>query len=329
MSRRQDIPLKDRAHKGWYGGYFPYRYGTVPGTGDLNLRSRITLAGPKLDKGKPEKAKPIRGERRETIITRLVEGMRDWRATPFENEGPYLHGIRSALCLDGHGWQAANDEAVVMVGSALSLLGAERPTWDQGQRYYAERRDKCLHCGGAIEGLETRAMQFCSEMCAKSALEERNGLRKTYEDKVYAAAHRFMGKSRTKPRKCVWCDRAFHPQKDSTSQKFCSIPCVLAYGRINKNPSVERPATCIFCGIEYRYIPGETVHASSCTQTCRSAHALLKRGGEVKRLKPHTFDHFFTMPINASPRPLTPQAFDWMMMEAGCTITGEVDKMAP
>lgn len=71
-------------------------------------------------------------------------------------------------------------------------------------------------------------------------------------------------------------------------------------------------------------MPGETPYTFYCTETCRSAYALLKRSGEVKRLKAYTFDHFFTMPINALSRPLTPQAFDWMMIEAGCEIVGEV-----
>lgn len=45
---------------------------------------------------RPGKVQPIyRGEKREHMVSKIMDIMRDWRSSPFEHEGSYHHGLRS------------------------------------------------------------------------------------------------------------------------------------------------------------------------------------------------------------------------------------------
>ncbi|OWK20076.1 hypothetical protein AJ88_33085 [Mesorhizobium amorphae CCBAU 01583] len=55
---------------------------------------------------------PIFGaDKRKHVVNQMMDVMADWRLSPFEFEGSCRAGLRSALCLAGHSWQRADDEA--------------------------------------------------------------------------------------------------------------------------------------------------------------------------------------------------------------------------
>lgn len=305
--------------KGVFGGYTQYRYGVIGyGHTKENLRSRISLAN-----SEKTQSRVFRGERRKNVIDAIVDEMRDWRSSPFEQEASLQHGIRSTLCLHGYSWLISQTEAEALVSAALTILGAERPSWDQGQRWYAESRDQCLHCGKLLDVPALKAVHFCGEVCARASLERRDYHRRNETDKTYAAARRIVQKSKTKPRTCAWCGTLFHPVREKSAQKCCSFSCGSKLGHQRK-PREVRTLSCAYCGCDFQTT---SVRAIYCSNGCQACATKLKNGTVPTFLSCRIFDYYFTVPINATARPLTPQSFDWMMLEQGCAIVGEVKKL--
>ena len=109
------------------------------------------------------------GESRTHAREGILDKLRDWRLSPFENEASCRTGIRQTLCLKGHGWQVSDVTAESIVSEGLHLLGAERPDWNEGQRHYSIPRENCVRCGCAIdEADQTRGYRFCSTVCARA-----------------------------------------------------------------------------------------------------------------------------------------------------------------
>lgn len=87
----------------------------------------------------------------------------------FGLEGPLRAALRAHLCLRGWGWIDAHRASVDVVRGALMLLGAERPSWNEGQADYAIseailiERTRCKHCGNTLpEGQR----KYCHRGCA-------------------------------------------------------------------------------------------------------------------------------------------------------------------
>src|SRR5690606_16914077 len=78
------------------------------------------------------------------------------------------HEMRSGLCLRGWPWADADAAAAEIVAAALNMVGARRPTWQQGQPEYVqfgvvlEERTRCVVCGWKLpEGHRL----YCSPTC--------------------------------------------------------------------------------------------------------------------------------------------------------------------
>ncbi len=102
------------------------------------------------------------------LIDQTAAIMRRGEPTNFAFEGFMRHGLRSGLCLRGWSWADADDMAADIVRSALSQIGAKRPTVQQGQPEWTQegviliKRERCIRCGWALpEG----HWKFCSRRC--------------------------------------------------------------------------------------------------------------------------------------------------------------------
>lgn len=247
-------------------------------------------------KKEPPPHKPIFGkQKRKHVIDRIVDELRDWRVTVFEKEGPLVAGIRSSLCLQGHGWTSAHREAVSLVSEALNIVGAERPTWVQGQREYTERDGHCYHCGGELpedadEG--RRKTFFCSAECAKGAMIRWGGRDWSRYCEIYAGAHRVINRSKTTVRTCEECSRSFSPEREAYEQRYCSISCY--HKGMLKLPAVIRKV-CVVCSAE---ILAKTSKAKYCSKRCESKQSRINYLARQKAkstiyLTPELFDRLF------------------------------------
>lgn len=174
--------------------------------------------------------------RQSEIIRFATEFLREGFPTVFALEGACRTGLRSGLCLEGWNWQAADTAASQAVSLALSFLGAERPTWEQGQPEYTQygvmalSRSRCVNCGGALSG--DQAM-YCSRNCAVSARNARadEDAKAIKRAKVYAFYAEWSAKQPEQP--CIGCLDTFRPKRPG--QRYCSKPCANRANAGDKN----------------------------------------------------------------------------------------------
>ncbi|PZU76076.1 MAG: hypothetical protein DI546_07990 [Rhizobium sp.] len=193
------------------------------------LDSYLTARKERLLKGKPKKpAQIIKGPRRQAVINEVMDRLGDWRMSPFENQGALHAGLRSAFCISGNTWLASEIEAASIVGESLRMIGAEYPTWDQGQPEHTIPDEQCKKCGGpmpedAREGL--RRYRFCSNECSRAALVFRtyeNGWRNST---LAWSAYRMVLKTKTAPRECPVCKSTFSVVRQLSDAVYCSKAC--------------------------------------------------------------------------------------------------------
>ncbi len=234
---------------GYWSGYGDYRYGE---------RRPVTLAGQK------PKAKIQNEAKRKHLISRVIDGMRDWRCTPFENEGPMRAGLRSGFCSMGHGWGDADKEADVVISHALRRIGAVRPTWDEGQPSHTDSPDFCSWCRGPMDDEDrTRGQRFCSAECAAIAIQQRDRKSNKYMGTVLRSAVRLVTKATAPPRDCEYCGDTF--RSDREDARFCSPVCV---SRWQKGDLLLKDIVCQGCG---KTAKPSNRGARFCSHSCASA----------------------------------------------------------
>lgn len=246
------MATKGEKNHNWRHGFFTglteYRYGTKP----------------KLANGQ----QILKGEKRDRTVSEVMDTLRDWRSSPFEHEAAARAGLRSALCLDGHRWALADLEAGRIVSEALLLLGAERPTWEEGQREYTVAPENCSWCGCEVPEeltVSQRKTRFCSDVCARSALQHRDFKVRSMQDAAYAAAYDAIARSRNSKRKCEQCGKLFRPLM--AGGRFCSHECSTDF----KIKLV--PKECPICNQVFKPVGAAVVY---CSRACKDvAHRRL------------------------------------------------------
>ena len=193
------------------GGNWPeYRYGTA----------------------KPVVHRPIyRGQRRKIVVDQVMDILRQWRLSPFENEGACRASLRSALCTKGYEWQRSDTEAESIISEGLHLLGAKRPSYAAGQWEYSVSPDYCARCHSPLDDeTKTRRSRFCSAVCAKSAYEHRayGSIRAQYE--IARNAYTIIRADQAPFHPCSQCGKMFKRKNILTDLKshqriFCSKTC--------------------------------------------------------------------------------------------------------
>lgn len=248
MTKRK--PKRKPKRAAW-SGWNDYRYGSRPVT--------LPAVGG---------AAPIFGKKqRKALVDRIMDGMRDWRLTPFENEAPVWQALRSGLCLAGHSWTKADLEALSLVDECLRLMGAKRPDWEQGQPDYALGGDYCAWCQRPLsddDELTGRARRHCSAECARAALQHRAFRERSHRDAQWAAAYRVVVQAAMGKRRCDTCGKDFYPSIGRLEQRFCSSRC---YGAT----LVTLPMLiCAGCGTSFRQTNSHNP-SRYCTIDCYNA----------------------------------------------------------
>lgn len=326
MSRRKRQKQEAfKLQRGWQRGWSEYRHGT---------RKPITLH--------QLKPAPISsGERRKHFIAAAMDILRDWRLSPFEHEARARSGLRSGLCLQGYGFERSEAEAAEVVAEGLRLLGAVRPSWEQGQREYVEPRENCAWCGRPKDQYQL-TRRFCSPHCARMALLTRDYEGAADENLVRVRTLKLAGSLKSKKRTCLQCRVAFYPETEASPAKFCTRTCFYAYRHKEEAATVERD--CVVCGTAFR---GKNVMAMYCSAVCNNTAQRRKRGVQPKgqvfpRLCECCGSSFKAMSADARfcsqdcvrlasrmrtgkqvPKRVTPLVLDYIFCRQGLRITGE------
>ncbi|WP_058634401.1 hypothetical protein [Aureimonas ureilytica] len=223
----------------------------------------------------------------------------------FQFEGACRYGLRRVLVLQDWSWRDADMAAAAVVSVALMQIGAERPTWHEGQPEWAGTqavdRTYCARCG---KPLEEGRRKFCSKLCSNADNKERGakfGLQVSLAEYHATLAERraqrlkdcskncdgcgkaFIGShpsvrycsqrcTRTEFRKhfaraCDGCGTIFEPKKGMPS-KFCDKAC---YDQSRKRS--EGDQTCGYCAKPFSKKAGQRYCSVSCGQLARQSAA--------------------------------------------------------
>ncbi|MDA5240621.1 hypothetical protein EXN32_25205 [Agrobacterium tumefaciens] len=209
---------------GYKSGYTDFRYGTP--------KKKVTLA-------------PVfRGDERKRVINEVMDALKDWRDSPFENEGALRSGMRSALCLKGHSWDVSDAEAAALLTASFQHIGVQRPRWDQGQREHTESDGRCIWCFCEIEASQwgTRS-KFCSAECATQMRAVRGGEWNQRVSGIARDALRIVKRQALPLIECLHCGTSFRPEEmDKRGRRFCSPTCAAHFHK------PARLADCRHCG---------------------------------------------------------------------------------
>lgn len=110
------------------------------------------------------------------LIDEVANILKLGEPTYFAFEGACRHALRKALVLKGWPWPDADKAAGEVVRVALERVGAQRPTWLQGQPGWTEpgaypiERTNCARCRKPLPGDRPK---YCSDHCRRGAQDER------------------------------------------------------------------------------------------------------------------------------------------------------------
>lgn len=209
-------------------------------------------------------------------FNRLVENvalvLKTGYPTKFEYEAACRHGVRVSLIAQGWSWHNADHAAIEVVLSALTLVGAKRPTWDEGQVDYAVDhrvdRDRCARCHGPIDDerrYRGRSVKYCSVVCSRSAYEAKasaSGERVAMADHLARLALKSEKTIRERSGECERCGTPFLTR--SMDRKFCSSRCS------SEAQATIKPTPCEQCGTTFKPRAREGGGVSKfCSNTCR------------------------------------------------------------
>jgi predicted nucleic acid-binding Zn ribbon protein len=162
-------------------------------------------------------------------VRQVADVLKQYRASPFEFEAPCRYAIRAQLCLTGWPYQIADHEAHDLVQQALHLIGARRPSWEQGQPEYTQqgvRADEPLHCKRCGRHLPEGHKLWCSHTCYSAARADRMTRDEKERKRIATEASHAAWRAKQPHRSCEECGKAFKPAKQSAKdQRFCSRRC--------------------------------------------------------------------------------------------------------
>lgn len=126
---------------------------------------------------------------RRAYILRVITGiLAQAEPTPFALEATCRHAIRSRLCLRGWTWAKSDEMAAGIIRDALKRIGAQRPTWKQGQPEWTTegfapiQRTRCVRCRTPLPEGHTK---FCSQLCGQAHFDNQSRILAAAEGEAY------------------------------------------------------------------------------------------------------------------------------------------------
>lgn len=184
----------------------------------LNREARTGYATYRYGSTKPVSLPRIfTGQKRQHMVGKVMDLMRDWRYSPFEHEGAARAGVRTALVLDGKGWHQADFEAEALVGEALHLMGAKRPSEAEAAPEYTIAKEHCANCHGPLDDESiANHERFCCPEC-RTAMRTYRNARYWLQMTITARwAYEVARREGIPERDCQWCGRLFKPATPET-----------------------------------------------------------------------------------------------------------------
>jgi hypothetical protein len=176
---------------------------------------KVKAAGIRLNKDK-----------REAMIARLARIMRRAEPTAFALESELRHRLRSKLCLEGTDYILADLLAADIVDCALRSIGAQRPSWKEGQPEWTQEgvvyiaRTRCVRCHWKLPEGHYR---YCSNVCASAHLMRMKYLQDGELARADRAAREAEWRAAQPKRACEVCGDHFQPNRPG--HRFCSFRC--------------------------------------------------------------------------------------------------------
>lgn len=139
----------------------------------------------------------ISKDRRSHIVRAIVSILANAEPTPFALEALCRHALRSRLCLRGWRWASADDMAASIVKDSLKRIGAQRPTWKQGQPEWTTagfapiQRTRCVRCHTSLPEGHTK---FCSQLCGQAHFDNQLRIEAVREGEAYELVVRRLEK---------------------------------------------------------------------------------------------------------------------------------------
>lgn len=224
------------------------------------------------------------------VVAAAMEILNAGQSSKFQYEGAVRHGLRAGFCLEGLPWAKADARAAVIVEEALRRIGAERPTWQQGQPEWTQEgyapveRYFCAWCGSRMPEARNRngvAKKYCSQLCGMAASHRKarvSGEQMSLAEYLAACAARTERTRRERARPCKRCGKQFTPAADRLeTAQYCSHECYWV-----ARPAYKfEPRPCAVCG--KLFSPGRS-GAIYCSKACNMA-ACRRRFAQSRQAK--------------------------------------------
>lgn len=196
-------------------------------------------------------------DKQKHIVSTVAAILRQGEPTPFAFEAACRHGLRIRLIFAGWRWADADGTAAEIVATALRRMGAQRPTWYQGQPAYTEQGyaptliEYCKRCHKPLPDPTTNGgwnTKFCSNACRRSF--QRRGELMTQREYVEALKAASEVKRLEREKTCPNCGTVFVPKKalwppaPHDTPRFCSNSCTMIYRRARQREAKASAFTC-------------------------------------------------------------------------------------
>lgn len=183
------------------------------------------------------------------MVSTIATILRQGEPTVFAFEAACRHGLRIRLIFEGWRWADADSTAAEIVATALRRIGAQRPTWLQGQREYTISTDQCSWCRGDLtESDILRGRRFCSVECARARIHYKGRDQRISPsgDVMGNAAYYILKLAAAPERPCQHCGRPY--KSADRAARFCSQKCFAEASRTLADRTCANPV----CGKVFR-----------------------------------------------------------------------------
>lgn len=199
------------------------------------------------------KRRKLAKQRYDRLLDLAVDVLRTGTFSKFEFEGPCRNGLRTHLVIGGWRFSEAERLADEIVGKALNIIGAVRPSpWEAQPDYTYEgliSREHCKNCNRKIpdDRYDGTPPKYCCDDCGNAF---RLRMRKLSHDHMSQAerwivlAAQSEKTRRERSGDCETCGKFF--VATIAGRRFCSLPCSHAA----KVVVSERP--CAHCSTIFR-----------------------------------------------------------------------------